>query len=67
MVPGTDASEEVLGDFPYRVGSGTVNDPAARTSHEVDVVAYGLDDDNRQPLLAIGEAEYGHIMGLGPP
>lgn len=59
------APEEVLGDFPYRVGSGTVNDPAARTSHEVDVVAYGLDDDNRQPLLAIGEAKWGDIMGLG--
>jgi AAA+ ATPase superfamily predicted ATPase len=59
------APEDVLGDFPHRVGSGTVNDPAARTSHEIDVVAYGLDDDNRQPLLAIGEAKWGDIMGLG--
>ncbi|MGN9785559.1 ATP-binding protein [Nonomuraea sp. ZG12] len=59
------APEDVLGDFPHRVGSGTVNDPAARTSHEIDVVAYSLDDDNRQPLLALGEVKWGDIMGLG--
>lgn len=47
------------------VGSGSVNDPAGRTSHEVDVVAFGLDGDNRRPLLAIGEAKWGERMGRG--
>lgn len=58
------APEDLLPDLPHRVISGTVNDPAARTSHEVDIVAYGLDDDNRQPLLAIGEAKWGETMGV---
>ncbi|WP_430791943.1 AAA family ATPase [Actinoplanes sp. G11-F43] len=59
------AGPELFGDYPNRVGSGTVNDPANRTSHEVDVAVFGLDDDNRQPLLAIGEAKWGDVMGLG--
>lgn len=59
------AEEQVFGDFPARVGSGTVNDPANRTSHEVDVVVFGLDDDGRQPLLSLGEAKWGDVMGLG--
>jgi len=29
-----------------------------KTSHEVNVVVFGLDDDNRSPLLAIGEAKW---------
>jgi AAA+ ATPase superfamily predicted ATPase len=58
------ADDNLLGDFPHRVQHGTVNDPAAKTSHELDVVAYGLDDDNRQPILAIGEAKWGETMGL---
>lgn len=59
------ADEHLLGDFPHRVERGTVNDPANKTSHELDVVAYGLDDDNRQPILAIGEAKWGETMGIG--
>ncbi len=59
------APDDLLADHPHRVASGTVNDPTRRTSHEVDVVVLGLDDDNRQPLLAIGEAKWGEIMGLG--
>lgn len=59
------APETLLGDFPHRVGSGTVNDPAARTGHELDVVVHGLDDDHRQPLLGIGEVKWGDVMGLG--
>ncbi|WP_238487297.1 hypothetical protein [Actinoplanes flavus] len=55
----------MFGDYPNRVSGGTVNDPANRTSHEVDVAVYGLDDDNRQPLLAIGEAKWGDVMGMG--
>ncbi|GIE35600.1 ATPase AAA [Actinoplanes italicus] len=57
------AGPEVFGDYPNRVASGAVNDPASRTSHEVDVAVFGLDDDNRQPLLAIGEVKWGEVMG----
>jgi hypothetical protein len=59
------ASPELFGDYPNEVGTGTVNDPANRTSHEVDVVVFGLDDDNQRPLLAIGEVKWGETMGLG--
>jgi hypothetical protein len=59
------ADEHILGDFPRRVCRGTGNDPANKTSHELDVVAFGLDDDDRQPILAIGEAKWGETMGIG--
>ncbi|WP_206443273.1 ATP-binding protein [Candidatus Protofrankia californiensis] len=59
------ASAEHFGDYPNRVGAGTVNDPANRASHELDVVAFGLDDDNHAPLIAIGEAKWGETMGVG--
>ncbi len=35
------AAEDLLPDRPSWVGHGTVNDPVGKTSHEVDVVAYG--------------------------
>ena len=56
------APEHLFGDYPSHVGSGTVNDPAGRTTHEIDIVAFGLDDDNRRPLLALGEAKWGETM-----
>nr|WP_322779958.1 ATP-binding protein [Frankia sp. Cas4] len=59
------APTERFGDYPNRVGAGTVNDPANKASHELDVVAFGLDDDNRTPLIAIGEAKWGETMGVG--
>lgn len=59
------ASDDLLGDYPTKVSSGTVNDPANRTSHEIDVVVFGLDEDNRAPLLALGEVKWGETMGLG--
>ncbi|HET9519314.1 MAG TPA: ATP-binding protein [Actinoplanes sp.] len=58
------ASADLLGDRPNQVGGGTVNDPAKRTSYQLDVVAYGLTDDNRRPLIGIGEAKWGEKMGL---
>jgi uncharacterized protein len=57
------AAPEFFGDYPNRVGVGTVNDSVNRTSHEVDVVVFGLDDHNRSPLLAIGEAKWNDLMG----
>jgi hypothetical protein len=59
------AGEELFGDYPNRVGSGTVNDPVKQTMHELDVVLFGLDDDDRTPLLAVGECKWGDIMGIG--
>jgi len=59
------APEETFGDYPNHVGSGTVNDPATKTTHEIDIVAFGLDDDNRRPLLAIGEAKWGETLEVG--
>lgn len=58
------APGNLLRDHPHRVERATVNDPANKTSHEVDVVVFGLDDDNRQQLLAIGEAKWGETMGM---
>lgn len=59
------APESLLGDHPHSVGSGTVTDPAARTTYEIDVIALGLDENDRQTLLGIGEVNWGDIMGLG--
>lgn len=57
------APDDRFGDYPHRVERGTVNDPANKTTYEVDVVAFSLTDDNRQPLLAIGEVKWGEVMG----
>lgn len=59
------AGPELLGDHPNRVGSGTVNDPAARTLHEVDVVAFGLTDQGSSALRGIGEVKWNVTMGMG--
>jgi len=60
------APPELFGDYPNLVGTGTgtVNDPAHRATHELDVIAFGLDDDDRRRLLAIGEAKWGETIGL---
>lgn len=51
-------------DLISRVTSGVVNDPSARTSHQLHVVAFGFDDQDRERILAIGEAKWGDTMGL---
>jgi hypothetical protein len=57
------AAVEVTGGFPARVDPGTVNDPAKRATHQVDVAAFGFDDD-RPAILAIGEVKWHETMGL---
>ena len=58
--------ERLLGDeLPAQVGRGVVNDAARRTSHEVDVAVVGVADGGRTPLLSIGEATWGEVMGTG--
>lgn len=59
------AGADLLGDYAYRVGAGTVNDPVAKTSYQLDVVVFGRTDDNRPTILAIGEAKWGETIGVG--
>ncbi|SFS93163.1 hypothetical protein [Saccharopolyspora flava] len=44
--------------------NGTINDPAAKKGHEVDLAVFGHDADDRETLLAIGEAKWNEPMGL---
>lgn len=57
------ADEEVFGGFADRVASGTVNDPANRTTHEVDLAVFATADDGSESLLAIGECKLNETMG----
>lgn len=59
------AAPETHGGQVSRVASGTVNAPAARTSHEVDAAVYGDTGTGRETLLAIGEAKWNDVMGIG--
>ena len=58
------APEQVIGGFPAQVEPGTVNDPTARKTHQVDVAVTGHDDTDRPTLLAIGEVKWQETMGL---
>ncbi|WP_433243836.1 AAA family ATPase [Streptosporangium sp. CA-135522] len=59
------AAAETLGGLRTRVASGVLPDPAAKASHEIDVVVFGRDDDGREVILAIGEAKCGDVIGSG--
>lgn len=56
---------EINGIPVSQVGSGLVNDPQQKKSHEVDVAAFGNDIDGRRVLLAIGEAKWAETLGSG--
>ncbi len=56
--------EAVAGGVPVRVESGTVNDPASKVNHELDIVTFGFVDHGPQPVLAIGEAKWNEVMGM---
>ncbi len=58
------ASPDTHGGHPSRVAAGTVHDPAARTSHEIDVAVFGHHDSGRETLLALGEAKWNETMGI---
>lgn len=47
-----------------QVGSTIVNDSAAHTSHEVDVLVMAPPDGNHRRVLSIGEVKWGTVMGL---
>ncbi len=50
------------GGYTVRVASGTVTDPDAPKAAEVDVAAFGRSDDDRDLLLAIGEANWQEVI-----
>lgn len=50
------------GAYPARVASGTVSDPEARKTAEVDVAVFGRSEGDRDVLLAIGEAKWQETM-----
>jgi hypothetical protein len=56
------APEEITGGYPARVEPGIVNDPASKTTRQVDVAAFGVDDGGREAILAIGEAKWHETM-----
>ncbi|RJO74723.1 ATP-binding protein [Nocardia panacis] len=58
------ADAETFGGYPDRVASGTVADPASKSTHEIDIAVFGRDGE-REQLLAIGEAKSGEPVGLG--
>lgn len=59
-----EAGPETFGDYPSHVAAATVNDPVARTTHELDSVIFSDTEDDRQSILAIGEAKWGEVMGM---
>jgi AAA+ ATPase superfamily predicted ATPase len=58
------ATPATLGGRRGRVGSGTVADPAAKTTHEIDVAVFGSEEDGRRTLLAVGEAKWNEPIGV---
>lgn len=52
------ASEETTGGPVASVGSAVVNDPKAKTQHEIDVVALSRVRSGTAKVLAIGEAKH---------
>jgi hypothetical protein len=57
------ADPDWLGGLPAHVGQGVINDAAGKSVHQVDVVVTGVADGKKTPLLAIGEAKWGEVMG----
>lgn len=47
-----------------KVGTGTVADPANRSSDEVDVLVLAPPDESRRRVLSIGEVKWGREMGV---
>lgn len=59
------APEDLFAGHITNVGSGLINDPAAKTVHEVDIAVFGELPDGSQALLAIGESKWNDVMGAG--
>lgn len=59
-----DAEPDTFDGRPHRVAAGGVSDPAARTTHKVDVAAFGRDPGGQEILLGIGEAKWSEVVGV---
>jgi AAA+ ATPase superfamily predicted ATPase len=51
-----------FGGIPASVASGTLNDPASKSTCQVDVVVLGHTESGSPPVLAIGEAKWNEVM-----
>lgn len=58
------AAPDTLGGIPTLAGPGTINDAAARTSYELDIVALAEPSSATRTVLALGEAKWGQEMGM---
>jgi AAA+ ATPase superfamily predicted ATPase len=60
------AAPETFGAPVIEVGRGSITDPSARTSYELDVIALGAPASPTAPrsVLAVGEAKWGEPVGL---
>ncbi|MEV0299291.1 ATP-binding protein [Nocardia sp. NPDC050710] len=59
------APDGLFGGHITRVGSGMVNDPTQKVTHEVDIAVFGEPTDGTEALLSIGEAKWNEVMGMG--
>jgi hypothetical protein len=59
------APRDVNGIPVSQVGSGQVNDPEQKKSHQVDVAAFGNDTTGQRVLLTLVEAKWAKTAGLG--
>jgi hypothetical protein len=58
------ADPETFGGLPIDISAGSVPAPAARTSHEVDVVVHGAVGQDQGILLSIGEAKWNKVIDV---
>jgi hypothetical protein len=59
------ASPETFGGLQAQVGSGTINDSARRSLHEIDVAVFGHGESGRAEVLCLGEVKWNTIMTAG--
>ncbi|MBN6056393.1 hypothetical protein JYK22_30980, partial [Nonomuraea sp. RK-328] len=58
------ADENLYGDFPAEVGSGTVPDSGRRSQIGIDVAVLAVQEPGRpRRILSLGEAKWGEVMG----
>lgn len=58
------ATTEEVGGLVAAVTSGVLHDPRARSSHEVDVAAWGVGEGGARRFLLLGEAKVGMELGM---
>lgn len=58
--------DELFGELPAGIGSGSVNDPAGKSQLQIDVAAMAMPEpDKPRRIVSLGEAKWGEVMGLG--